>query len=126
LLRVVQDAAMDDRRELLSDLNQPAWEPSWTAARDYLESVAERLRIRGMHVRAHVVGGRPADEILKEAGRVRADLIALATHACGSFKRLLRGSVSDHLHRNSAIPLMVQRSLPGGQRVTNHALSKTG
>jgi nucleotide-binding universal stress UspA family protein len=108
LLRVVKHA-LADGDDSLDCLSQPVPDPGWAKAHDYLESVAGRLRGRATHVETCVVRGRAADGILWAAGRTRADLIALATRAHGGLKRLLLGSIADHLHRHSPIPVLVHR-----------------
>jgi len=109
LLRVVKRTPLDgdDSR---NGQGRNGREPYCEEARVYLESVARRLRAKSIPVETRVVGGHAGDGILWGAGRVHADLIALATHAYGGFKRLLVGSVADHIHRNSAIPVMIHRA----------------
>lgn len=81
----------------------------------YLEELAARLRAQGLEVSCvAVAGGRVATSILEQAGKNQAGLIALATHGLGGFRRLLLGSVAEHVVRESSIPVLVTR--PGGVR----------
>jgi nucleotide-binding universal stress UspA family protein len=79
------------------------------AALDYLDSVAGRLRARSAHVRTRVaVSPQAAGAILDEARAAGIQLIALATHGRGGFKRLLLGSVADKVLREASVPVLVQ------------------
>jgi len=88
-------------------------EPEVDAARSYLEEVADRLRGTGLDVSVHVVHNRsPAMAIETIAEFLDADLIAMATHGYGGFKRAVLGSVSDRLVRSSRRPVLVIRPSP--------------
>jgi nucleotide-binding universal stress UspA family protein len=79
-------------------------------ARSYLESVAARLRGRGLRVDTRlVVDEQPAPRILGEARSTGADLIAIQTHGRRGLQRLLLGSVADKVVRGSAVPVLVSR-----------------
>jgi nucleotide-binding universal stress UspA family protein len=72
-----------------------------------LERAAEQLRSRGVAVRAVLVPGEPQDVIIAQAGELKPDLIAMATHGHGWAKRLVLGSVADHVRHNSDVPLLL-------------------
>jgi nucleotide-binding universal stress UspA family protein len=71
---------------------------------------AEQLRSLGLTVHTIVVHGEPRDAVLQQAEKLKPDLIAMATHGHGLIKRLLLGSVADHVRHNSAVPLLLLRS----------------
>jgi nucleotide-binding universal stress UspA family protein len=73
--------------------------------RAYLATVAATLR--GLEVETAVRFGEPAEEILDEAQRSGADLIAMATHRRGGVERLLAGSVAEHVGRRSPVPVLL-------------------
>jgi nucleotide-binding universal stress UspA family protein len=77
---------------------------------DYLESVAERVRSRGLrvHTRA-VVHTSPARAIIEQANESGADVVAMATHGRGGIRRLLIGSTTDKVLRGSDTPLLLYR-----------------
>jgi nucleotide-binding universal stress UspA family protein len=82
-------------------------------AHHYLESVAMRLRERGLKVTTQVVvEDRPAVAILDEAEARHAGMIALETHGRRGLARLALGSVADKVVRGSHIPVLVQRPMP--------------
>jgi nucleotide-binding universal stress UspA family protein len=54
-----------------------------------------------------IVTGKPADEILKAARRLDADLIVMGTQGNRGPKRLFFGSTADAVLRRSTIPVLV-------------------
>jgi nucleotide-binding universal stress UspA family protein len=57
----------------------------------------------------HVVEGDPADEILKDAARLHADVVVLGTHGNSGLTRLLVGSVAEHVMRKAPCPVLTVR-----------------
>jgi nucleotide-binding universal stress UspA family protein len=53
-----------------------------------------------------VTEGTPADDILKAAGRRRADLIVLGTRGAGNVARLLLGSTAQRVLRRARVPVL--------------------
>jgi nucleotide-binding universal stress UspA family protein len=85
-----------------------AEEPQVQRARDYLAGVAWRLGKGSLDVGTRVVmGQQAAAAILSEAQG--HDLIALATHGRGGWRRLLLGSVTDKVLRAASTPVLVFR-----------------
>jgi nucleotide-binding universal stress UspA family protein len=79
-------------------------------AEQYLATVAERLRGRGLRVQTQIAEEeQPAVAILREAKTAHAGLIALATHGRRGLKRLILGSVADKVIRAAHLPVLVQR-----------------
>jgi nucleotide-binding universal stress UspA family protein len=67
-------------------------------------------REQGLQVRTRVVVARHAVEAtLEEAAEQASNLIALATHGCGSLLRLLLGSVANKLVQAAGSPVLVYR-----------------
>jgi nucleotide-binding universal stress UspA family protein len=72
---------------------------------------------RSAHVSAEqrlleTVGGRAADEIVKQARDWPADLIVMGTHGRRGLKRLVMGSDAELVLRLSAVPLLLIRDNP--------------
>ncbi len=63
----------------------------------------------GPQVSFEVADVHPVDAILEAAERLPADLIVLGTHGRGGAKRLLLGSVTENVVRQSPIPVFVVR-----------------
>lgn len=76
-----------------------------------LARAAEQLRGRGLAVRTLLVAGEPHEVIVQQAGELKPDLIAMATHGHGWAKRWVLGSVADHVRHNCDVPLLL---LKGG------------
>ncbi|MBI2468809.1 MAG: universal stress protein [Candidatus Rokubacteria bacterium] len=80
-------------------------------ARAYLMRAAAALA--GIDVQLAVRFGDPAAEILDEADSGGVDLIAMATHQRTGLRRLLEGSVAEHVERLAHVPvLLVGRGAP--------------
>jgi nucleotide-binding universal stress UspA family protein len=82
------------------------------AARDYLDQIARGLA--GVPVDQVVRFGDSATQIVEEAERADADLIAMATHHRRGIMRALRGSVAERVARATPIPIVL---VPYGEPV---------
>ena len=78
-------------------------------AQAYLESVAERLRSKGIQVETVMEHGNPTEAIVKEAEERGCDLIAMSTHGHGFLMDLLYGSVSHEVRHTVDIPVLMIR-----------------
>ena len=77
-----------------------------------LERAAELLRSRGIPVTTLLLSGEPQQVIVQQAAELRPDLIAMATHGHSWAKRVVLGSVADHLRHNSDVPLLLLKGGP--------------
>ena len=79
-------------------------------AKSYLDRVATRLRERGLDIDSVVLPkiaeGTAASTIVTYAVENEVDLIIMATHGYGGWKRLVFGSVVESVIRNSAVPVL--------------------
>jgi nucleotide-binding universal stress UspA family protein len=98
LLRVAHYHTRDERTSEIED------------AEADLERDAEVLRRRGVTVRTLIAHGEPAEVILAKARELEPDLIAMATHGHGWAKRIVLGSVADHVRHNSDVPLLLLKA----------------
>ncbi len=80
---------------------------------DYLNKTGETLKSKGINVNVFVTSGNAAEEILKTADRVKADLIAMSTHGRSGLRRLAFGSITDKVLRGSRIPVLMVRAPEG-------------
>jgi nucleotide-binding universal stress UspA family protein len=78
--------------------------------RDYLAKREAELRTEGFDVRAILVCGNPAKEVLAAADREQCDLIAMATHGHRFISDLIRGSVASDVHHRARIPVLLVRA----------------
>lgn len=76
----------------------------------YLNARAHELRQEGCCVTTVVLKpGPPADRILDEVRKERADLIVVGSHGRTGLTRLLLGSVAEKLAREAPCPVMISR-----------------
>jgi nucleotide-binding universal stress UspA family protein len=78
-----------------------------SAAKAYLERLAQPLREKGLKVQCVTMIGSPAEAIVSYAEDNRFDLVALATHGRSGLGRLVFGSVADHVVRKSKRPILL-------------------
>lgn len=90
-----------------SELAAELTEAAVLEARDHLNALSERLRLRGVRVGWEIRHGRASDEIIRTAETTGADLIAMATHGEGGWRRWAFGSVTDQVLHRSSVPVMV-------------------
>jgi len=96
-----------DQERLLAEI-----EAAKRNARDHLARRVGRildLAQCGPQVSFEVADTHPVDAILEAAERHRAELIVLGTHGRGGAKRLLLGSVTENVVRQSPAPVFVVR-----------------
>lgn len=80
---------------------------------DYLEKTGEALRSQGAVVNTRVSTGNAADEILKAADEINADMIAMSTHGRSGLRRMAFGSITDKILRGAGVPILVVRAPEG-------------
>lgn len=98
--------------------NEPELLPMYQA---YIQHQAERLSSgeSGVaRVRAEVMGGYPADSILRYADLNEIDLIMIASHGRSGIRRFVLGSVADRVLRASKVPVwLIRAGRPGGKEL---------
>ena len=78
-------------------------------AEEYLQSLKERLRAKGLDVDTHVRYGDDVEEILDHAAQREIDLVAMATHGHSGVKRFFLGSVAEKVVRQTPKPVFLVR-----------------
>jgi nucleotide-binding universal stress UspA family protein len=86
------------------------------------ENVVQRLRdsyapVDPLNVEYRVSTGMPGDEILRVAGELGCDMIALGTHGRTGLRRLLVGSVAESVLRQAHCPVLALSSREDVRRV---------
>ncbi len=76
-------------------------------ARKYLDKIRDRLVKDGLAVKAVVVDGRPAEEILDYAKKNKIDLIVMASHGKSGISRWFFGSVAQKVLQHSPVPVLM-------------------
>jgi len=74
-----------------------------------LATAAQQLRSRFGEVSMTTLVGRPGPTIVAEAEKHGSDLIVVGARGLGVVKRVLLGSVSEHVLRHAACPVLVVR-----------------
>lgn len=80
---------------------------------NYLENTGESIQIPGITINKIVSSGNAAEEILKAADELNADLIAMSTHGRSGLRRLAFGSITDKILRAAAAPVLIVRAPEG-------------
>lgn len=85
-------------------------EQARASARERLGAIAVTLGRIGIRARVRIAEGQEvAEEILRQSRALHVDLIVLATHGRGGFRRLLLGSVADKVARGANVPVLAVR-----------------
>jgi nucleotide-binding universal stress UspA family protein len=84
---------------------------------DYLVRTGEALKGKGVIVKSMVSTGNAAEEILKAADEINADLIAMSTHGRSGLRRMAFGSITDKVLRGSKAPVLMVRAPEGTANV---------
>lgn len=79
-------------------------------ARDYLTTIAARLKQESVRVTWKVLSGDPGRELLDYAKRGRPDLVVITTHGRGGLSRWFYGSIADKLLTASEVPVLLIRA----------------
>lgn len=80
------------------------------AERDLRDFVRKALGPEAALPEVRVVEGRPTETILRTAAEIGADLIAMGTHGRSGWNRLMLGSVTERVLRESSIPVLTVRA----------------
>lgn len=76
-------------------------------ARVYLQSKAKSLQALGIDVECVVLIGNPGESIVEYADKNNVDLIAIATHGRSGVRRIIFGSVAEHIIKTSKLPILL-------------------
>ena len=88
----------------------PAWDYSFQrAAREAVDRVAAELRDAAPRVDTIVRGGAPADQIIRAASELEADLIVLGGRGKGAVEAIVMGSVAYRVLHHAPCPVLVTR-----------------
>ena len=80
------------------------------ATAGYLMRAGEPLAKLNTSINIKVATGNTAEEILKTAEEINADLIAMSTHGRSGISRWALGSVAERVLRNGNRPILVVRA----------------
>ena len=106
---------MTPRATIIDDGYLPAkvWDDAQRHARAYAQKQIDKLvaKARRAGVRANSVlrEGTPADRIVREAKRERADMIVMGTHGRSGLARFVLGSVAERVVAMASCPVLTVR-----------------
>ncbi|MDX1493512.1 MAG: universal stress protein [Longimicrobiales bacterium] len=91
---------------------------------EYLENVLDRIEGEaGGSVDHAVRNGHTVEVLQKEAERLNADVVVMASHGRGAFSRLWLGSVADGFVRQTHLPVILVRPEEDADRVEDFSHS---
>ena len=97
-------------------LPEGMYDVNWTEnqkqkAQEYLDRSAKQLQGSNIEVTTHIVlGGNPAEEIIKAEKELVCDLVVMATHGRSGLSRWAFGSVTDKVLRAGTVPVLMVRA----------------
>jgi nucleotide-binding universal stress UspA family protein len=80
------------------------------AADGCLETAAEALRARGLHVETHCMRGDPAQGLIDVAETTHADLIVVGSRGMHGGRRFLLGNVPNKVSHHAPCSVMIVRT----------------
>jgi len=83
-------------------------------AKEYLEAIQAKMRLRGIPAEVHLVSKAVVDGICETAEALQVDLIAMASHGRTGAARVFYGSVAAGVLNRVDRPLLIIRSRSGG------------
>jgi nucleotide-binding universal stress UspA family protein len=113
LLQVISEINYDfltDKENAQLPYNETDRKTIEQGAQRYLDGIAAELKGKGITVKTMVAEGHAAEEIIKAAEKINADLIAMSTHGRSGIGRWAMGSVTDKVLHESNIPILTVRS----------------
>jgi nucleotide-binding universal stress UspA family protein len=87
----------------------PILEAEQSAATDYLGTLEQRLRQKGVEVSSEHPEGNASDVIVERAQALGVSLILMTTHGRSGIGRLVFGSTADAVLRHAACPVLLVR-----------------
>ncbi len=82
------------------------------AAKEYMDNLVSGLDYGKVNIRAEVLTGKAAENLVDYAKKNGVDLIVTATHGRSGVSRWVMGSVTDRVVRSSSVPVLTVRA-PG-------------
>ncbi len=83
--------------------------PITVVAAEYLQNVNERLQSQGINSAFEMRTGHVAEQIIRFADEIGADLVAMSTHGRSGIRRWALGSVAEKMVHGGNAPLLLVR-----------------
>jgi nucleotide-binding universal stress UspA family protein len=78
--------------------------------RAYLDRLAGELRAKGFKVEPYLALGDPANQLIKVAEDMQADLVAMSTHGHRFLSDLIHGTTADKVRHLVKVPVLLIRA----------------
>lgn len=78
----------------------------------YLVELAERIEDRGIKTEGLLIEGQPAEMIIEEAEKLKADLIVLGSHRHSVLHNFFVGDTTESVLKKSKTPLLIVPIMP--------------
>jgi nucleotide-binding universal stress UspA family protein len=115
LLTVIDDSTVVAAQYVPSEFSstqivEPIAQYLRSAAEKYLKRAKGRCEKSGITCNWAIRNGHPVEEILREAKKLKADLIVIGSHGKGTLEYAVLGSVAyGVIHKNTKYPVLVIR-----------------
>ena len=73
----------------------------------HIQELAESLRLKGLDAKGLLVQGSTVETILKQADKLKAQMIVMGSHGRGAIYKMLVGSVSEGVLHGAKCPVLV-------------------
>jgi nucleotide-binding universal stress UspA family protein len=93
--------------KLASLVEQQVQEQQISSAKQYIDTMVDKLKKDGVAASGNIIVGRAAEDILNYAKNNQVDLIVMSTHGRAGISRWAFGSVADKITRYSSIPVLI-------------------
>ena len=99
---------------------------SKASAEDYIGQMSAKLKQKGIAAESDfraLDSGTEADEIIKVAGEINADIVAMSTHGRSGVSRWAMGSVAEKIIHAGSTPVLLVRA-PKAERERKHGVTE--
>jgi nucleotide-binding universal stress UspA family protein len=108
ILLAAQNAAFRGRRRFV--------DRTTTELARFVNASTKALPVPRESIRVVTSVGNPAEEILRQTKRLRADLVVMGTHGLSGLQKMFFGSTTEQVLRRAAVPVLAIPSMRGSRR----------
>jgi len=108
ILLAAQNAAFRGRRRFV--------DRTTTELARFVNASTKVLPVPRESIRVVTSVGNPAEEILRQTKRLRADLVVMGTHGLSGLQKMFFGSTTEQVLRRAAVPVLAIPSMRGSRR----------
>ncbi len=115
VMHVIDRSAVEETEEALKDVisgvhvRDAIHTYQELAVKDIFEKARKKSKVKGVSLKTYCVSGKPAEQIISYARKVRSDLIVIGSTGFGRAEQFLFGSVTDKVARHASCPVTIVR-----------------